>query len=139
MVQDEVAFYGHPNVLSLHARTIEITKDGSLTPKGDCIVGVRANKACVDLDASVKRRLASNDSIVRVEIFVNNVSFVINGHGDARLTLHNAHDIVVRKTNFTCPRTLSIRCDKASSDMPRNMVTLLQDKASKGIFRITIE
>src|SRR5262245_36945217 len=115
MVQDEVAFYGHPNVLSLHARTVEITKDDSLTPKGDCIVGVRANKGCVDLDAALRRRLASNDSIVRIEIVVDNESFVINGHGDARLTLQNKHDIVVRKTNFVCPRTLSIRCDKASS------------------------
>ena len=60
MVQDEVIFYGHPNIRSLHAKTIEITKDEHLTPRGDCIIGVKANKACADLDESFKHRLKSN-------------------------------------------------------------------------------
>jgi hypothetical protein len=34
---------------------------------------------------------------------------------------------------------MSVKCDMASSDMPRNMVRALQDKDAKGIFRITVE
>jgi hypothetical protein len=34
---------------------------------------------------------------------------------------------------------MSVRCDRASSDVPRNMVRLLQDKDAKGVFRITVE
>ena len=139
MVQDEVTFYGHPNIRSLHAKTIEITKDEHLTPSGDCIVGVRANKACADLDESFKRRLKSNSSIVRIEIMVGDESFLISGMGHERLSLLNSRDIVIRKTNFVCPRTLSILCNKASSELPRRFVNMLQDQETTGIFRITVE
>ncbi|MGA7043503.1 MAG: DUF371 domain-containing protein, partial [Nitrososphaeraceae archaeon] len=49
MAQDEVIFYGHANIRSVHPRTIEITKDPNLTLRGDCIVGISANKSCSDL------------------------------------------------------------------------------------------
>ena len=139
MVQDEVTFYGHPNVQSLHAKTIEITKDEHLTLRGDCIIGVRASKACADLDETLRRRLCSDGSVVKIEVMAGSESFVISGMGDGRLTLQNSHDIVIRKTNFVCPRTMSVRCDRASSDVPRKMVGMLQDKNAKGIFRITVE
>ncbi len=139
MIQDEVTFYGHPNVRSLHSKTIEITRDDHLTLRGDCIIGVRASKACADFDQNLRRRLRSNDSVVRIEIMVGDESFLINGKGDERFTLQNPHDIVIRKTGFVCPRTMSVRCDRASSDVPRKMVRMLQDTEERGIFRITVE
>jgi len=139
MIQDEVTFYGHPNVRSLHSKTVEITRDDHLTLRGDCIIGVRASKACADLDQNLRRRLRSNDSVVRIEIMVGDESFLINGKGDERFTLQNPHDIVIRKTGFVCPRTMSVRCDRASSDVPRKMVRMLQDTEERGIFRITVE
>lgn len=138
-MQEEIAFFGHPNVQSFHARTVEITKEEHLTLKGDCIIGVKATKACADLDPAIKSRLMKNDSKVTIEIVVGNDVYAITGSGDERLTLQNAHDIVIRKTNFVCPRTLSVRCDRASSDIPRRMIQALKDPATKGIFRITIE
>jgi hypothetical protein len=139
VVQDEVTFYGHPNVRSLHSKSIEITKDGYLTPKGDCIIGIKANKACTDLEESIRRGLKSSSAIVKIEVIVGDKSFIIKGRGDERLTMLNPQDIVIRRTNFICPRTMSVLCDKASSDMPRKLVRLLQHQEQKGIFRITIE
>jgi hypothetical protein len=139
MIQDDVTFYGHPNIRSLHAKTIEITKDEHLTPSGDCIIGVKANKACADLDESFKHRLKSNSSVVRIEIMVGNDSFLITGMGNERVSMLNSHDIVIRKTTFVCPRTMSVLCDKASSDIPRKLVKMLQAQETKGIFRITLE
>jgi uncharacterized protein len=139
MVQDEVIFYGHPNIRSLHAKTIEITKDEHLSPRGDCIIGVKANKACADLDEPFKHRLKSNLSVIKIEIMVGDESFIISGRGDERLSMLNSNDIVIRKTNFVCPRTMSVLCDKASSDVPRKLVRILQDQQTKGIFRITLE
>lgn len=139
MVQDEVTFYGHPNVRSLHSKSIEITKDGYLTPKGDCIIGIKANKACTDLEESIRRGLKSSLAIVKIEVIVDDESFIIKGRGDERLTMLNPQDIVIRRTNFVCPRTMSVLCDKASSDMPRELVRLLQHQEQKGLFRITIE
>jgi len=139
MVQDEVIFYGHPNVQSLHAKTIEITKEEHMTLRGDCIIGVRADKACAGLDEALKHKLRSNSAIVRIEVIVGTESFLITGVGDERLNLLSPHDIVIRKTNFVCPRTMSVRCDKASLELPRKMVKMLQDRDRKAIFRITVE
>jgi hypothetical protein len=139
MFQDEVTFYGHPNIRSLHTKTIEITKDEHLTPRGNCIIGVKANKACADLDESFKHRLKSNDSVIKIEIMVGDESFIISGRGDERISMLNANDIVIRKSNFVCPRTMSVLCDKASSDVPRKLVEMLQDQETKAIFRITLE
>ena len=36
----KIPFSGHKNILSLHQKTIEITKDEELTSNGDCIVAV---------------------------------------------------------------------------------------------------
>ena len=80
-----------------------------------------------------------NSAVVRIEVMVGNESFLITGTGDGRLTMLNPHDIVIRKTNFVCPRTMSVLCDKASSEVPRKMVNALQDRDVKGIIRITIE
>ncbi len=139
MVQDEVLFYGHPNIRSLHSKSIEITKDDYLTPRGDCIIGIKANKACADLDESIRQGLKSSSAVVKIEVIIGNESFIIKGRGDDRLTMLNPHDIVIRRTNFVCPRTMSILCDKGSSDVPRELVRLLQHREQKGIFRITLE
>jgi hypothetical protein len=139
MVQDEVIFYGHPNVQSLHPKAIEITKDEHLTLRGDCIIGVRAEKACAGLDEPIKHKLKLNSAIVRLDLIVGTEAFLITGVGDQRLSLLSPHDIVIRKTNFVCPRTMCVQCDKASLDMPRKMVKMLQDRDRKAMLRITVE
>ncbi|MEW5839944.1 DUF371 domain-containing protein [Nitrososphaera sp.] len=138
-MQDEITFFGHPNVQSLHSRTVEITTEEHLTLKGDCIIGVRAERACAGISEPVRRRLMQDSAPVRIEVIVGEQVYAIAGSGDSRLTLKNKHDIVIRKTNFTCPRTLAVRCDRASSDIPRGMVERLKDPATKGLFRITVE
>jgi hypothetical protein len=139
MVEDEIKFRGHPNVLSLHARTLEITRDDHLSLRGDCIIGVGANKACADLDEAVKKGVKSAGTLIKVEIIVENESYVVSGYGDDRLSLLNKNDIVIRKTRFACPRTMSVGCDRASSDLPRSMVRLLQDSTMTGLFRVSVE
>ena len=139
MVEDEVIFYGHPNVQSLHPRALEITKNTELTLRGDCIIGVGANKACKDLDPALQRLLKNDNSVVRLSIIAGNRSCRLNGFGSRRLLLLNSQDIVIRKTNFACSRTLCLNTDKASLDIPREMVRLLQNPQTKAILNIVIE
>jgi hypothetical protein len=139
VVEEEIRFRGHPNVQSLHARTLEITKDDNLSLRGDCIVGVGASKACADLDPQIRKRVQDDSAVIRIELIVGSESYSINGRGDNKLTLLNEHDIVIRKTHFVCPRTLSVGCDKASSDLPRSLVRKLQDSTMVGLLRISVE
>ena len=139
VVQDEIIFFGHKNVLSRHTRTLEVTKDQTLTLRGDCIIGIRADKACSDLDQILKKRLCQEGSFVRIDLIVGSNQITLSGRGSDKLILESSHDIVLRKSNFICMRTASIHCNMASSDIPRNIVCELQNPETRGILRMTAE
>ncbi|AJM92621.1 DUF371 domain-containing protein [Nitrosopumilus piranensis] len=135
----EIEFSGHENIRSNHQKTIEITKDSHLTPQGDCIIGVCANYACADLPQNLKDKLKNSNSIVTFSISVGDHNFTVEGKGHPDLILSHTDDIVIRKSDFVCPRTLAVNCDKASDLLPRKMVSLLQDPKTKGTFAITVD
>jgi len=135
----EIEFSGHENIRSNHQKTIEITKESNLTPRGDCIIGVNAKSGCADLPNELKTKLKNPDSKVTFSIKVVDEYFVVQGKGHPELILSHSDDIVIRKSNFICPRTLAIKCDKASNLLPRSMVTQLQDPKTVGTFTITVE
>tara|TARA_Y100001001_G_C7949259_1_gene288428 strand:+ start:216 stop:632 length:417 start_codon:yes stop_codon:yes gene_type:complete len=123
----EIPFRGHKNILSLHEKTLEITKESDLTINGDCIVGINADLACRDLPENFKKNVMSDDAKITFTIKAGKHSFSIHGNGSKKLTLKHPNDIVLRKSAFVCTRTLAIKCDKASSDMPREMIHVLQN------------
>jgi hypothetical protein len=135
----EIEFSGHENIRSNHKNTIEITKESHLTPRGDCIVGVNASSSCNDLPQELKDKLRNSDANVSISIRVGDHEFVMHGNGHPDLTLTHKDDIVIRKSDFVCHRTLAVKCDKASDLLPREMVSLLQDPNMKGILSITVD
>ncbi|MEM3427878.1 MAG: DUF371 domain-containing protein, partial [Nitrososphaerales archaeon] len=62
-VFERIKFSGHRNICATHKTTLEITKSTHLTHRGDCIIGVGADKACVDLDQTFKDALRRASSI----------------------------------------------------------------------------
>ena len=135
----EIEFFGHENIRSNHKNTIEITKESHLTPRGDCIVGVSANSSCIDLPEELKNKLRDSKTYVRFLIKVDDDEFVLEGMGHSDLTLTHDEDIVLRKSDFTCPRTISVKCDKASDLVPRDMVSKLQNPKTKGLLIIVVD
>ncbi len=135
----EIEFSGHENIRSNHKRTIEITKESELTLQGDCIIGVNANYSCSDLPDALKAKLQDPSSKVEFSIKVQEHEFVVKGKGHEDLILSHPEDIVIRKSDFVCPRTLAVKCDKASDLLPREMVKLLQNPKTKGTFTIVVE
>jgi hypothetical protein len=135
----EIQFSGHENIRSNHQKTIEITKESRLTPRGDCIVGVNATSSCDDLPEEIKDKLRNSDAKVSFSIRVGDHEFVIEGNGHPDLILTHTEDIVIRKSDFICPRTLAVKCDKASDLLPREMISLLQDPKTRGTFTITTD
>jgi len=135
----EIPFSGHSNILSLHKKTIEITKDSHLTINGDCIIGVNANLACIDLPEKFKKKAQNSNSEIIFTIKVGPHSFTIHGKGSEKLTLKHKNDIVLRKSAFVCSRTLAINCDMASDDIPREIIKELQSQNAAGIMIIEIK
>ena len=135
----EIEFFGHENIRSNHKKTIEITKESHLTTRGDCIIGVSANSSCAALPEELKNKLRDSKTHVRFLIKVDDDEFVLEGMGHSDLTLTHDEDIVLRKSDFTCPRTISVKCDKASNLVPREMVSKLQNPKTKGILIIIVD
>ena len=135
----EIPFTGHKNILSLHKKTIEITKDSKLGVSGDCIVGTNSTIACIDLPEKFKKKIQNPDTVIAFTIVSDEHSFSIRGKGSDKLTLKHTNDIVLRKSAFTCSRTIAINCDKASDDIQRDMIKKLQNPKTSGKLIIEIK
>jgi hypothetical protein len=138
-VRFEIKFSGHENIRSNHAKTIEITKESELSVRGDCIIGVNATSSCFNLPKDLKEKLQDPNSKIQISIKVEQHEFIISGRGHEDLSLTHTGDIVIRRSDFVCPRTLAVRCDKTAELIPREMVQLLQDPKTVGTFTIILE
>jgi hypothetical protein len=138
-VEEEIIFFGHRNIRAMHDRTIEITRAKEITLRADCIVGVNANKACADLSDAFKRRLKDDNSFLRISLIIDGYEYEFAGHGNHSILLSHTDDIVLRKSTFVCPRTMAVRCNRASHNIPRSIVKLLKDPNNKGVLRVFVE
>ncbi|MDG6953622.1 MAG: DUF371 domain-containing protein [Nitrososphaerota archaeon] len=136
--KDVVTFRGHPKVLSEHPTTIEVTTEGHLSERGDCIVGVSADKGCLGLNPEVKQGLRKTGTPVSVRIVVGGLSYLVAAQGDSRLKLTDPQDIVIRKSDFVSERTLALRADSSARDLPREMIRALRDPETKGRLEIEV-
>ncbi len=133
-----IEFTGHENITSLHTKTIEITKESRLTRNGDCIVGVNASCGCKEIPQDMKKKLQDPKTSVKFSINVDNYRFQVRGSGHKDLILTHPDDIVLRKSTFVCPRTLAVKCDKASDSIPAEMIRLLQNPKTRGTLEIEL-
>jgi uncharacterized protein len=121
--------YGHKNVLASHKKTLEITKDSELTESGDCVVAVKA-----DFSFDEIRELIADGDEITLTIEVNGVEEKVKALVNKDFS--SEEEIVLRKGDFLSERTLGINCDKAASDLNRELVSEL---AEEGPVKITIE
>ncbi|HHF09783.1 MAG TPA: DUF371 domain-containing protein, partial [Methanomicrobia archaeon] len=114
----------HPNIKATHRTTIEVTKDNYLTGRGDCILGIDADKSLKDmkefLDQNKKRE-------IKVDLVVENLVESIKGYLDPRLTFLDEKDIVIRKSSYICDRTLMIHASKSAAEINRKIIRKLRE------------
>ena len=135
---EEIVFEGHPSIKASHPSTIELTREAGITPKGDCIVGVSADKAARDIDSGIKDALAATDAFVTLTIRVAEESFVFRARGSPGLSLSDPRELVIRRSDFVSPRTLAVRSDAAARDIPRTLVGRLK-KGERGLMTIEVK
>ncbi|ACX72840.1 Protein of unknown function DUF371 [Methanocaldococcus vulcanius M7] len=128
---------GHKNVSATHKTTLEITKENCLTPTGHCIIGINANKSMDDFSEEFKEKLRNAKKII-VEIEVEDLKEVIVGEGHKDLILNHPTDMVIRKSDYICPRTLMINANKSAKDINREIVKKLKNGANL-TFKIIVE
>ena len=123
-ILDTIHATGHPFIQCSHSTTIELTKDDYLTKKGTCILGIKASKACFDLNPELKRKILNGDKI-NVIIKADDIFDSFYGYGSKSLTLLSKKDMVFRTSNFICDRTVLIKCTKSSLDLNRSLIKKL--------------
>ncbi|KON29324.1 hypothetical protein AC482_06750 [miscellaneous Crenarchaeota group-15 archaeon DG-45] len=127
---------GHPNIRASHATTLMVTREPELTPRGDCVVAVSAEKGPRDIDSRAKEAIRSPDARVSLILEAGGLAFEAAGRGDPGLTLNHPTDMVARRSRYVCDRTLMIGADKAARDIEPNLLRLLQSSAC--IVKITL-
>ena len=125
-------------VLALHPTTIEITTESHLTKRGDCIVGVCAEKGCAGLGEAVRTALSRDDAKVLLRFVVEGETFAVSARGDSRLTLTHPHDMVIRKSDFVSDRTLAVGASAAAKDIPRRVAKALASADAHGYLEIEV-
>ncbi|WP_457591697.1 DUF371 domain-containing protein [Geoglobus sp.] len=138
-ISDEIVAYGHENITAKHRTTLEITKDSELTPRGDCIIGVKADKSVRDLKPELKREIRSGKRLeITLELPDYGLSVSFRAYGSPELSLSHESDVVVRKSGYVCGRTLAVRSELAAADVNREFVKLLRDRRTLIIMRIRV-
>ncbi|MBE0512250.1 DUF371 domain-containing protein, partial [Candidatus Bathyarchaeota archaeon] len=114
-----IAFFahGHENIQATHETTFEVTKETTLTKRGDCIIAVEATKGAADLPLEFKEAARKKGAQITITIEAGELREIVRTKGSPRLLFTHPTDLVVRKTDYVCGRTLAIRADKAASDL----------------------
>jgi len=130
---------GHENVLSTHKTTLEITKEGMLTRRGDCVIAVCATKGAEDLSPRFKEAAGREGAKITVMIEADGVTEVVRARGDSRLSFTHPTDLVVRRSGYVCGRTVAVGADKAAWDLSRRLVEKMQNPHQKIKITLTVE
>ncbi|MDR0912163.1 MAG: DUF371 domain-containing protein [Methanobrevibacter sp.] len=123
----EFTAHGHRFITSKHKSTFEITTEKDLTPAGDCIIGVSSDLNLNDFNNEFKSKITNDKTEIIVNLYTPNGFDTIKGFGDKNLTLSHPTDVVIRKSNFTCSRTLMIKANKAAIDLNPELINDLKN------------
>ena len=130
-VIEKINAHGHGDIRSIHETTFEITKEKTLTKRGDCIIAVGATKGARDLGLEFREAAKRKDAKITITVEAGGVKEVVKARGTPRLLLTHPTDLVVRKSDYVCDRTIAIRANKAASDLSRKLVEKLKNPSQK--------
>lgn len=130
---------GHPNVRSTHKTTFMTTKEPELSTRGDCIISVSAEIGLKDMPEEAKLLARDPETRITFALSVGEISFEATGWGHPDLEYTDHIDMVARRSEFTCGRTLMIKSDKTSQDLPEELISALKDPDSVAEISIKYE
>ena len=131
--------HGHESVTSLNRMTLEITKETHLTKGGDCIIALAADKGARDLSPEFKKLAQNEKAKITITIEADGETEVVKAYGHPQLSFTHQTDLVVRKSDYKCNRTLAVHADKAAIDLPETLVKKLRDPKQRVQVTLTVE
>jgi len=126
-IEERIRCRGHPNIRGTHRSTFQITTETDLSPRGDCVIGVGADKGATDLADGFRAVLADEGSTLVTLLSAGDITVRITSKGSESLSLDHQTDLVWRRSTFTCSRTIGISSDHAARTLPRELISYLRD------------
>jgi len=136
--EEVVRARGHEHVSGAHELTFEVTTDDWLTPAGDCILGVAADRAPADFDPAFVEACRDPGAQIVAEVTADGRSQRIVGRGHPDLTFESDRSAVCRTSDYVDDRTVMVGADAAAADVDRDLVAALADGADL-TFRLRVE
>lgn len=138
MVRCSFLARGDPRITAEHRTTIEITREGIRSDAGDCIVATCAELGTAGLPEALKNAARVKGVPMALILEAEGLREVVTGIGDPSLIFSDEEEMVVRKSGYTCGRTLMIKSDKAAKDLDRRFVELLRRKGCTVKVTVTV-
>ncbi|MFB6133919.1 MAG: DUF371 domain-containing protein [Halanaeroarchaeum sp.] len=120
---------GHEHVSATHESTFELTTDDYLTPAGDCILGIEADRAPASFATAFVRAARDESARITATLEVADVTVQIAGRGHPDLTFENERSMVGRTSTYVDDRTVLVDADRAAADIPRSAIEALANGA----------
>ena len=128
-ISEVVQAVGHEHVTAEHQSTFEITTDDFLTPAGDCILGIEADRVPADFDDAFVAACRSADATITATLEADGHRAVVEGSGHPDLSFENERSHVLRTSDYVDDRTVMVGADAAAGDIDRDLVAALADGA----------
>ncbi|QCS42387.1 DUF371 domain-containing protein [Natrinema versiforme] len=120
---------GHENVSAEHASTFEVTTDDYLTPAGDCILAIEADRTPADFDPEFVAACRDETATISVTIEADGYTETVEGRGDPDLEFENERSAVGRTSDYVDDRTIVVGAEFAAEGFDRDLVDALADGA----------
>ena len=132
-MDETVRAVGHENVTARHASTFEVTTDDYLTPAGDCILGIEADRSPADFAdgfvSACRDAGATITATVEVDAATGTHTQTVVGRGHPDLTFEDERSLVGRTSDYVDGRTVMVGAEASAGDLDRNLVEALADGA----------
>jgi hypothetical protein len=137
MMEEIVRARGHENVSARHASTLELTSDDYLTPAGDCMLGIEADRTPADFGAEFVEACRDAAADITLVLDAGDHTETVTGHGHPDLEFESERSLVCRTSDHIDDRTVMVGTDKAAADLDRAFVEALAEGAElTGEFRV---
>ena len=122
--------YGNAGIEGTHNGILEFTQRTSVIPKGESVIGTRA-----DFEPEALSALAIVSKKIKITLKVRSFSETITG--DVNKAFLPGSDVIIRKGPQCSPGTLLINADKSAADLSKRMIEHLKNPEERMI--VTVE
>jgi hypothetical protein len=123
--RETVRASGHENVTAEHASTFEVTSDEFLTPAGDCILAVGADRTPADFAEPFVEACRHHDATITVSLEADTCTDRIEARGHPDLTFESDRSLVGRTSDYVDERTVAVEAEKSARGVDRDLVAAL--------------